>query len=207
MKRVFLLVCLILFLAPISWAQDKLGAPTLNVGDSWKYRADNGMEWTSEIIGAEKDVYISKSAIPEGNRKGEWVRHYEKGSLNCVKSFRDGQVDREDRDRIKKAYDFPLYAGKKWKCRYDVFTVTRKFDSLLELKVVGFEEVEVPAGKFRAVKVEAKQTILGTNRSGTFCYWYCPDVKATIKSEFLPSGDFWRSMEYNKYELISFELK
>lgn len=195
--------------APTWNVGDKLEAPIRNVGDKWKYRADNGMEWTAEIIGDEKDVYIERFVIPGGIKKGEWVRHFEKGSMHCVKTFRDGRIDREENNRVKKIYDFPLYAGKKWSYRFDVFSGTMTHDLLIELKIVGFEEVEVPAGKFNAFKVETKDTVTtgsGTGHSGTSYYWYSPDVKSMIKVEFLPSG-LRRSIDYNKVELISFELK
>jgi hypothetical protein len=188
-------------------AQDKWEAPTWNIGERWKYRADNGMEWINEIIAEERDVYISKYVIPQGDRKGEWVQHYKKGSMNVVKVLKDGQEEKEQRDRVKKAYDFPLHLGKKWDYSYSVFTATRKFDALTALKVVRVEEVEVLAGKFKAIKVELTQSISGsTLRSGTAYFWYSPEVKAFIKLEFVPS-DFWRTNEYNKYELVSYEHK
>jgi len=52
-------------------------------------------------------------------------------------------------------------------------------------KVLGWEDVVVPAGKFRALKVEAKASIhrLDTNSRGwqRYLVWYVPEVKQAVK--------------------------
>ena len=62
---------------------------------------------------------------------------------------------------VHKPFDFPMTIGKKWKVAYEqqnpVKTVkSHKID--LQYTAVGWEEVEVPAGKFQAFKIEAEGT-------------------------------------------------
>ena len=183
MKKAVILGCLVLFLTPIIWAQEKVESPVWKVGDKWTSRADNGWELTSEIIADEKDYYLSKTVIPEGRRKGQWKRFYSKKDFNLIRSLKDGKEDREDRDRMKKNLDFPLYPGKKWSYRYTVFAerVRRDVDMLSELKAVGFEDVEVPAGKFMArLRVRSQQ-------STKFCQKLRPDPNNNYFNVSLPA--------------------
>ncbi|MBM4307128.1 MAG: DUF3108 domain-containing protein [Deltaproteobacteria bacterium] len=171
-------------------------------------KADNGWEFISEIIGQERDTYVFSSVISEGRRKGEYKIYYNVKNMNCIKVIRDGREDKETRDVIRKRYDFPLYQGKKWNYRYTLFSerTRRDIDSFAELSVVGFEDIEVPAGKFKTIKVKVKASIIGTSHSGVFYYWYSSDAKARVKTEY-DLDVFWRNNEYMKEELISFELK
>jgi len=89
--------------------------------------------------------------------------------------------------------------------------MSRKYvDILAELSVLGFEDVNVMAGKFRAIKIRNETTAIGgchcrNKSSRKFHFGYSPDVKATIKFEREPSG--FMTYNYMKYELVSFELK
>lgn len=76
--------------------------------------------------------------------------------------------------------------------------------------MVGFDDVNVTAGKFRAIKISDESTAI----EGCHCmekshkkyhFWYSPDAKATVKFERDPLG--YVDSEYMKYELISYELK
>ncbi|MBS3919982.1 MAG: hypothetical protein KG012_13965 [Deltaproteobacteria bacterium] len=210
MRRMFLGCIVFLFLASSVWAQERCETPVINVGSKWTVKADNGWEWTTELIGEEKDTYVFSWVFPEGRFKGEWKLFYSKKNMNCIKVIRDGKEDKETRDVFRKFYDFPLFTGKKWSYRYTAFSerTRRDVDIISELSVVGVEEVEAPAGKFKAFKVKVKSSTMGTGRdvSGVSYYWYSPDAKVRVKQEWEP-GEFWRELEYTKSELISFELK
>jgi hypothetical protein len=212
-KTIISIICLILFLASLAWEQEKVEAPVINVGSKWTYRADNGQEWMTETIGEEKDLYIFLTMMRQGIEKGEWKRYYDKKNMNCVKVLRDGREDKEDKNRLRKRFDFPLYLGKKWNYRYTLSPLMKgkqDRDLLAELSVVGFEDTNVMAGKFRAVKISNETYAIGgchcrDKSYRKFHFWYSPDVKATIKLERELSG--FMTYDYIKYELVSFELK
>jgi len=210
MRKVAFFNFIILFLISLAWAQEKVEAPVLNVGDKWTYRADNGWEWTVETIGVEKDSYVIVWLMPEGGARGEWKQFYDKKSLNCVKVIKDGKEDRDERNRLKKWYDFPLHKGKKWKFTFSSYSYSRReyYDAYTEFLVGGFEDIEVPAGKFKAIKVRGKLVVFTQPRvvEGFSNYWWSPEVKAVIKEE-KEVGAIWSKADYMKYELISFGLK
>lgn len=205
-----ILSCLIIFLAPIIWAQEKVEAPVWKVGDKWTYRADNGWEWTVETITDETGLYTNAFVMPEGDWKGKWKLDYDKKNMNCVKVIRDGKEDKDERNRLKKRYDFPLYKGKNWKSSYRFYfpAMRQDFDFFEEFSVVGFEDIEVPAGKFKTIKVKVKASLSISGRflDGFYYYWWSPDVKAVIKEQ-KEMGEIWAKAPFMKHELVSFELK
>jgi len=214
-KMIISIICLILFLVSLAWGREKVEAPTINVGSKWFLRTDTGQEWRLEAIGEENGKYILLKSISEGLYKGEWKQFYDKKTMNCVKVLNgEGREDLESKGFIKKYYDFPLYSGKKWNYIYTSMhgMGSNKFvDILSRFLVVGFGEVNVTAGRFRAVKVQNEQNALG----GCHCqsksyrknyFWYSPDAKTILKFERDPNG-YRLGAEYMKYELISFELK
>ena len=208
MKRMIFLGCLVLFSSTMLSAQERIEAPVWKMGEKWTFRYDTGGEWTVEIVGEEKDFYVDSSTRTEGRLIGKYKRFYDKKTLNCVEIIKDGKESKQERDMLKKYFDFPLYTGKNWTYRFGGLSSSpgRDIDLLAELSAVNFEDIEVPAGKFRAIKVKNKTSVLGTNSSGVLHYWWSHDAKAAVKVEYVASS-FWANLGYNKFELISFELK
>jgi hypothetical protein len=81
--------------------------------------------------------------------------------------------------------------------------------SVVDVAVVGYEKVTVPAGEFEAFKLTSKETLSGTSPVGshyagetTRTYWYAPAARAIVKS-----------VSHNPYlgpitaELVTFELR
>jgi len=206
MKKIVILGCLILFLVPPIWAQEKAEAPVWKVGDKWTYKTDTGVELTNETIGDEKDLFITA-------RSDKVTLHYDKKDMSCVKAIRDGKEDKAEGGRLKNFYNFPLFSGKKWTSRYLIYNPAYRMDNdiLAEYSVVGVEDVEVPAGKFKAFKVTVKLniTVLGPRQRqffGAFYYWWAPDVRGLIKYE-TDGNSIWEVAKFRKYELVSFDLK
>jgi hypothetical protein len=60
---------------------------------------------------------------------------------------------------VNRPLAFPLSIGKTWTVRYEEERPNKKFKSeqrTNKFTVVGFETIEVPAGKFKALKIEAE---------------------------------------------------
>lgn len=208
MRRLIFIIGLILFMIPSVSAQENIAAPIWKTGEKWTFRYDSGGEWTVKIIGEENGLFVDSTTRSKGKMRGVYTRYYDKNSLNCVKVIKDGKENNRERDYLKKYFDFPLYIGKNWSYRYTVLSSSsQKFINILsEFSAVQFDDIEVPAGKFKAIKIKNKTSIVGTNVRGIFYYWWSPDVKAPLKVEYEPSN-FWKNQDYKKFELISFELK
>jgi len=192
MKKMILLGFFVLFIPAMVYGQDKVDAPVWNIGDKWIL----GGTVTIMVGNADQSTYTVKYSTPGG----ESALVYEKSSLNRLYSVeKDRQVPYEGRN--KRLLNFPLEIGKSWKDKYDnyfeVFTV------------LGWEEIKVPAGKYKALKLEYRQgkgeeKAGRKSKEGKAWYWYSPDVKYMIKCLYERSG-YWDA--YYDWELTSFELK
>ncbi len=114
-------------------------------------------------------------------------------------------------------FKFPLQVGSSWKSAYEL-RLPRRSDLRVRhertVSVVGYEDVVVAAGRFRALKVVAEGTYqhLGFSRgTGTTrtVAWYVPEVKRWVKvahDEFAGvAGN--RPMIQREDELVFFEVQ
>jgi hypothetical protein len=113
--------------------------------------------------------------------------------------------------RNKRLFNFPLEIGKTWKDQYISKTTalgSQEMTYLETFTVVGWEEIAVQAGKFKALKLEYKQETVGQTagrpKEGKAWYWYSPDVKYIVKCQY-EKTDYWDPN--NDWELFSFKLK
>jgi hypothetical protein len=81
-------------------------------------------------------------------------------------------------------YSWPLWVGKSWTSSLAYHDVIRgrSWDPILNFwRVTAYEDVTVPAGTFKAFKVESTP---GTNEAAYRTYWYASDVKLMVKYIF-----------------------
>lgn len=84
-------------------------------------------------------------------------------------------------------FKFPLKVGASYETSYETTNKNspdrNKFE--VTVKVVGWEDIAVPAGNFRALKLEAKGTFLRLNERfggwAQFGFWYVPEIKRWVK--------------------------
>ncbi len=69
-------------------------------------------------------------------------------------------------------------------------------------RVLGWENVKVRAGNFKAIKLEYSQES-SSGRSGKAFYWYAPEVKYFVKCRY--DTNYWVGVA--DWELASFKLK
>lgn len=109
---------------------------------------------------------------------------------------------------------FPLAPGASWRSRYELTRARQgafrsKWD--VQIKVVGWEDVEVPAGRFRALRIEGdgsyqRQDVAG-NGSGRWVFWYAPQAKRWVKYTY-ESTDFRGNPNVRQTdELVEFRLQ
>jgi len=206
MKKMILLGWVVLMLAPVAWAQDKLEAPVWNVGDKWILRETNGRTLTSEVVDGKDDLFIVKTLSSGGVSS---LFAYDKKTINIKFTITQDGRKTIHTDNDRKLFDFPIFVGKKWTDTNFIKPgkggeyVETRFVS--EFKIEGIEEVITPAGTFKAYKILYSLTHSSSHKSGRMHYWYSPDVKWYIKKE-LEKSPFWPDNALNR-ELISYELK
>jgi hypothetical protein len=166
----------------------QVAAPALKAGDTWTYRGIDNYNrqptgtWTREVTGT------AASGIRVAVRSTD-------GSVDDL--FRTpgelsaGVLSDRARGTMDPAFQlmpFPLAEGKSWSqkvIRTDPVT-NEKREMLVRGKVLGWETVKVPAGEFKAMKVERTMylgdydTFRGiTQRTET--EWYAPDIRGAAR--------------------------
>jgi len=211
MKKIFFLASLLVVLPVIVFAQEKIEAPIWNVGDKWTFTGKGSIE----VIKADQSGYILKLS--------DRICLFESQACNTIlfeKSTRNriNVVEGDKRKKytmgLTKILDFPLGAGKQWKYTYSA-TIRGAMqminvDYSENYKVLGWEDTEIRARKFKALRLEYTRAY--TNPLGMrmeeikHLYWYSPDVKYFVKCQY-DKGWMEGEKEIFNWELTSFQLK
>ena len=205
MKKLILLSFLVLFIPVILYGQDKIEAPVWNIGNRWNFAGNFPMS----VINTDENSYTVKFLT----RTGESIYIYDKSSLNILYSV-EGDQRIEFQGAHKRRLNFPLEIGKIWKDSFMRKTIhqtagAREYVRYDTYTVLGWEDIEVQAGKYKALKIEYKEErvadmVRRQTKEGKAWYWYSPNVKYLIKCK-LEENPFW--VGYNDWELTSFKLK
>ena len=211
MKKLVFLGCLIVFLPAMGFGQEKIEAPVWNVGDKWVFTAG-----AMEIVDADPKSYTLKFSddICILERQGLNVIILDKSTLNRIYALEGNKRKKYTRGRGK-ILNFPIFPAKKWESSFSGTALYGLAGSLREecddnesFQILGWENIEVPAGKFKTVKMEyIRVTIRCTYapalevKRKTF-YWYAPEAKYFVKAKYDFSSEIVKD-----WQLTSFHLK
>ena len=87
-----------------------------------------------------------------------------------------------------KYFEFPLYPGKSWRqtSRETNVKTGATRDFTLSATVGEWENISVPAGTFRGIKITSQTEIVdrvsGQRSTGTDVSWYAPDIRRSVRS-------------------------
>jgi hypothetical protein len=191
-------------LPPLSAIVD---APYLRPGSSWTYKVQD-TTWsqpaTVVMTFVKDDVY--KNAGVLAFAAGSETILYDR-DLNFVAVAAEGRILREASPSLR-SFDFPFYVGKEWR---SVFTFQDNQKGLswtpVEVfwKVKEYDQIEVPAGKFRSFLLEsAPSTNWGIRREQV---WYAPEVKQPIKRIRERTAAHYEGKGTDTWELVQYSLK
>lgn len=219
MKKVIFLGGMLLFFAATVCAQEKVEAPVWNVGDKWVFDREGPIE----VVGCDAQWYSVKFSGGIFPKDASGIAIFERSTLN-VKYMLERDRRKEYRGFRKKILNFPLTLGKQWKDLYQrdeeaasgmVAMIAAEYKETF--RVLGWEEVEVRAGKFKAIKLEYKietsvRGVAGWMPRGESkgWYWYSPEVKNFVKCQY--EKGYIEAVREEKgargdWELVSYELK
>jgi hypothetical protein len=174
--------------------------PSVRLGDQWRFAVYYSVPSTEPTR-----VWLVTSVTPagiEGTENGEPL--ILTPDMNVLESPRH-------RESNPRTLSFPLEVGKRWRYASDwVFKAKGSTGSVVvDVAVVGYEQVKVVAGTFDAFKLVARGTLHGTSPINsqyagetTTTYWYAPAPRAIVKS-----------VHHNPYlgtstvELVAFQLR
>jgi len=179
-----LLAAIFLFAtAPVSVMAQKAEMPEpkdFMAGDTWEWRR---MDNRTNV----EEGRFSRSVV---NQRGILEFQSERGTFYQFSNAFLGNP------RQKKPWrTWPLEIGKEWEYEEDWIDGNRSGNTVQDAKVVAYEEVSVPAGKFMAFKIEYKgyyRNSQGGSGRQADTYWYAPDVKADVKSVRDDGYNNWR---------------
>jgi len=186
MNRAFS-VLLLLAIPALSAGQsdERVVKPEVRAGDSWTYRSTNLLgpgthELESRVSFADAKVILMVSTSKSDGKEfdssstSEW---------NALTSY-SGWMFRPHSGLFR----FPLRVGDKHEVKYELLRPrvnTVESSTTGSVTVVGWEMVEVPAGKFRAIKLELDTLIQPFDGSRAYprqgSFWYVPEVRRWVK--------------------------
>jgi hypothetical protein len=210
MKKIILLAWLVVFLPGMVSAQEKIEAPVWNVGDKWSFTGEGSVE----VIKADQSGYILKFSDRNSSFESQGFNTilFEKSTRSRINVV-EGNKRKKYTMGLSKILDFPLSSGKQWKYAYSA----RVKGAMQEVwadysenyRILGWEDTEVRAGKFKALRLEY-------TRGGTgpmtkiedikHLYWYSPEVRYFVKCQYDKDWLMGQKEVFN-WELTSFELK
>ncbi len=175
--------------------EDPVKAPYLEKGDCWTYRAQglayrpasHEYEYCITLIDTSKKLVLGIVTLKDDGREFdtvhtlEWTLHASHSGLISSDGF--------------KPYKFPLKVGDSYSTKFE-FKDTRygqnAGEARYDIKVVGWEDVTVPAGTFRALKVEGSGSVRRYDQQLQFPHWftawYSPKVNRSVKLEYRNPG-------------------
>lgn len=146
----------------------------LRVGDFWTYRNNEAGEYTLNVLGEEPQKGGPARYVVE-LRSGVVIRHVFSKAGGWVLFHSESYLEHEGLDATyeppKQYLPNPLVAGQKWEWSGKDPTQMEHHESS---RVVGFENVTVAAGKFRAMKVVSE--VSGGAAPITKTSWYADGV-------------------------------
>ena len=158
-------------------------APSLSPGDAWTVRYSDGTRATRKFLREEAGVLIFQvSQTAPGGSASQGLLHLTH-DLSTVRMLDAAGAELQRFDPHSLGLQFPLTVGKEWQ------GTARRFDEGKDAgtfagtyKVVGIESVRVPAGTFRAFRVQGETyEVHAPTKRWRFIHWYAPDVRTEAK--------------------------
>ena len=159
--------------------------PTWSVGDQWTYRADSADATRTFTYAVRRGATIDGIdywVLRSGPREFFYRREDLAVSFERVNDNPERQYEPPMRP-----FSWPLAVTRSWEDRYTILrTGHAPINRAFTVSVEGEDEIRVPAGSFRALRIVRRQV-----GSGTLAVegWYAPDVKFWVKyHEHLATG-------------------
>ncbi len=215
MDRRLLAVLLLFGLSGPCLADDEslVAKPDVKAGDTWKYRHTDSQQKHGPVVFEFKVTFVGPNAVeavsvlPNGNEiDTTWTPEW-----NAVTDARSGSFFPHSG-----LFKFPLKPGTTYQSQYEVVRPRQNtFDSknTVHVKVLGWEQVSVPAGTFRALRIEATGTTdrLDKRNPGFGALhtvvWYVPELKRWAKRIFETMDRRGRPARHDSEELLEYHLQ
>lgn len=158
---------------PVTALGATASAPEWRPGDRWVYGWTSGADTGTKTVEVVETREISNVPFYLV-RVGDLVHFYTR-ELEWAGTMREQKVESR-MSPPQPWFVWPLEAGRRWTHRATHEDANGKSEVADRFSVVAIEMVEVPAGRFSAVKV-----VRETDRRDIDEYWYAPEVRFYVK--------------------------
>ena len=199
-------------------ANETVAVPNVRVGDKWVVRARHVAAHLNETTNWEVRREVTKVARNVATLKYEMLpptspatglNHYDLASQVMLQGLRGGTAE---------PARFPMAPGNEWKYEYEgrLGLFSARYD--MSATVVGWEDVTVPAGTFRALRIahtgswSREADFSREGRTGTWTgsvkvtYWYAPAAKTMVKTLCTWTSSYRGTAAAFQEELVEFSL-
>jgi len=190
---------------------DPVERPQVKAGDSWAYRRVDYFTNQPEGLFRDSVTFANERVIQTVGQRGKDPQEIDStftAEWNFVSSA-NGGIFNPDQGLFR----FPLRAGDTHEAHYRVKLPQQgayEVQHDRRVKVVGWEDVSVPAGKFRALRVESEGSFQrrDTSISGKVreIAWYAPEVKRYVKWTF-ENWNFRGRIQWWGLELLEYQVQ
>ena len=161
---------------------EAVAPPEIRVGDVW----------TDRVLGGKREFKV-ESVTEDGNfvvdEWGNEILTDKNWNLLTYRSVTFADAPPTNWKKPLMWFKFPLAPGKTWaqNANWETPALDVKGTEEVRGKAIGWETVTVPAGKYKALRVEIRDRIVGTGGVYdliTLTYWYVPDVNRFVRYSY-----------------------
>lgn len=173
---------------------ERIDKPAAQVGTGWRLRIADGM---TKVPISEVSYRIGAVTADEVQILNESDEVF--GVLDAAGYAVKRAGDIVFEPPLQRAR-YPMAPGDRWQSAYNYNSPQcGATQATLAFKAVAWDDVTVPAGKFRALRVESEGTLrngCGSNRQ-THKHWYVPDLTVPVRQESI----FYAQARIGRFEL------
>jgi len=188
--------------APAGAVKADMGFPP--VGTKWVSRTveEPGETKTQVFTVMQEGTYKDKQVFQMSD--GVETIVLDRATRNWIATLRDGKVDRSASPHNGEL-SFPIWVGKSWVARYRFYDSKTAgpshYDVTYSWKVTAYEDVIVPAGTFKAFRLE------GSNPFATTKIWYSPELHLVVKRIWERETFHYRGPGKSTTEVVEYPAK
>jgi len=197
-KILFLAVIVVSALSTQSrvFSQEEAAKPAYKNGETWLFTVKEGGSTgsTSNPLNGTYELSIVDSKLKIATLNGSQKEELDPRPASLVNLLTFGSN-----------LNFPLTVGKQWDRHYKIpyYGSRKEISRKITYEVKGIEQVTTAAGTFRAFKLESDDRA-GPRDYWVTTYWYSPETKSIVKSQFDSTAGGQETGLKRDIELIKF---
>ena len=197
-KRIFLAMILVSALSAQYqvFSQDEAAKPAYKNGETWLFIAKEGGSTgsTSNSLNGTYELTIVDGKLKIASVNGSKKEELDPRPASLVNLLTFGPN-----------LNFPLTVSKQWDRHYKIpyYGSRKEISRKITYEVKGIEQVTTTAGTFRAFKLESDDRA-GPRDYWLTTYWYSPETKSIVKSQFDSTAGGQETGLKRDIELIKF---